>query len=535
MSEGYKALYRKYRPMTFDDVHGQEHIVPILKNQIATGKAAHAYLFCGTRGTGKTTCAKIFARAVNCESPRDGSPCGECPSCIASSSGLNTDIVEMDAASNTGVNDVRDLIDEITYTPTELKYRVYIIDEVHMMSTQAFNALLKTLEEPPSHVIFILATTEIHKLPATIVSRCQRFDFGKIDTSVICKRLGQVAEKENIDIDEDALFVMAKLAGGGLRDALGYLELCAGQSGKIDGKRASELLGVTPYDALLSVVSAVSEKDIGSVFAQIEDACRKTNDISVFVEGLTSVYRDMLVVKTVPNYRKYVDLTPSQAELLEKTAQKLSKEKILYHIKTLNDALFLMAKNTSVKRMAAELALVRMCDERLDTSNDAILSRISSLEDKITLGVYSAPVQSEVKAEPVKKTEEAPKVPVKEEKTEIKEEKPIPADPAGDKKSLKVYRKWGEVTSKITASDISSMMYLSGSNAYEGDGILFIFFPGELAKTIAETNRGKIVNVITIISDGKYNERNISFGCKENINEEYTLLDDFVKDNIEGE
>ena len=200
MGEGYKALYRKYRPMTFDDVYGQEHIVPILKNQIATGKAAHAYLFCGTRGTGKTTCAKIFARAVNCEDPRDGSPCGECPSCIASSSGLNTDIVEMDAASNTGVNDVRDLIDEITYTPTELKYRVYIIDEVHMMSTQAFNALLKTLEEPPAHVIFILATTEIHKLPATIVSRCQRFDFGKIDTSVICKRLGQVAEKENIDI-----------------------------------------------------------------------------------------------------------------------------------------------------------------------------------------------------------------------------------------------------------------------------------------------------------------------------------------------
>ncbi len=539
MSEGYKALYRKYRPMTFDDVYGQEHIVPILKNQIASGKAAHAYLFCGTRGTGKTTCAKIFARAVNCESPRDGSPCGECPSCIASSSGLNTDIVEMDAASNTGVNDVRDLIDEITYTPTELKYRVYIIDEVHMMSTQAFNALLKTLEEPPSHVIFILATTEIHKLPATIVSRCQRFDFGKIDTSVICQRLEQVAQKENIDIDEDALFVMAKLSGGGLRDALGYLELCAGQTGKIDGKRASELLGVTPYDALLSVIKAISEKDIGGVFAQIEDACKKTNDISVFIEGLTSVYRDMLVVKTVPNYRKYIDLTPSQAELLEKTAQKLSKEKILYHIKTLNDALFLMAKNTSVKRLSAELALVRMCDERLDTSNDAILSRLSSLEDKITLGVYSAPVNKTeaVKAEPAEKNEDAPIAPRKEEPVQtVTEEKPLPViEPDSGKKSLKVYKKWGEVTSKITSADISSMMYLSGSNAYEGDGILFVFFPGELAKTIAETNREKIVSVVTIISDGKYTERNISFGCKENINEEYTLLDDFVKDNIEGE
>ena len=195
-----------------------------------------------------------------------------------------------------------------------------------------------------------------------------------------------------------------------------------------------------------------------------------------------------------------------------------------------------MAKNTSVKRMAAELALVRMCDERLDTSNDAILSRISTLEDKITLGVYSAPVQAEVIEQPTKKAEEAtPPAVVKEEKTEKKEDAPATVEPDSAKKSLKVYKKWGEVTSKITASDISSMMYLSGSNAYEGDGILFIFFPGELAKTIAETNRGKIVNVITIISDGKYNERNISFGCKENINEEYTLLDDFVKDNIEGE
>ncbi len=521
----YRALYRKYRPATFDDVYGQEHIVPILKNQIATGKASHAYLFCGTRGTGKTTCAKIFARAVNCESPNDGSPCGKCPSCIASQSGLNTDIVEMDAASNTGVNDVRDLIDEIAYTPTELKYRVYIIDEVHMMSTQAFNALLKTLEEPPSHVIFILATTEIHKLPATIISRCQRFDFGKIDTSIICDRLAYVAKEENIDVSEDALFVMAKLAGGGLRDALGYLELCAGQSGKIDARRASELLGVTPYDALLSVADSISSKDIGSVFAQISDACEKTNDISVFMEGLTSVYRDMLVVKTVPNYKKYVDITPSQAALLEKTAQKLSKEKILYYIKILNDTLFLIQKNTSVKRLASELALVRMCDEKLDTSNDALLSRISSLEDKLILGAYSSPAPS-----PVQKTEE------KAEEKQEKAEKPVIEDtvpPTADdaQKSLRSYKKWGEVISKITSSDISSTMYLSNSTAYEGNGTLFVFFQGELAKTLAEANSEKIANATAIISDGKYNGKNISFGCKENISSEYTLLDDFVKEN----
>lgn len=535
----YKALYRKYRPISFDDVCGQGHVVPILKNQVSTGKIAHAYLFCGTRGTGKTTCAKILARAVNCENPIDGSPCEKCPSCLASAGELNTDIVEMDAASNNGVNNVRELIDEISYTPTELKYRVYIIDEVHMMSTQAFNALLKTLEEPPAHVIFILATTEFHKLPATIVSRCQRFDFGKIDASVICDRLVQVAKAENIDADEDALFVMAKLSAGGMRDALGYLELCAGVSGKIDGKTASSILGVSPYDSLLSVVDAVCSKNIGAVFSQIADVCAKTNDISVFMEDLTGVYRDMLIVKSVPNYKKIVDVTQSQSALLEQAARKLSKEKILFHIKILNDALYLMQRNPSVKRLAAELTLVKMCDEKTDSSNDAILARLSALEDKIALGTFTAVTDEAPVAAAQAVKMEKQKQPTVEKQPEVEEKpqsqptpKPVQKDIDG-KKSLKSFRKWGEVTAKITTTDVSAMMYLTGSAAYEDGQALIIFFPGEFAKTIAETNRAKIVKVITIVSDGKYTDKNIDFSYKENISDEYTLLDDFVEDNKE--
>ena len=551
MSEAYKALYRKYRPLTFDDVYGQQHVVPILKNQVQTGKTAHAYLFCGTRGTGKTTCAKILARAVNCESPVDGSPCGKCPSCLACQSGLNTDIVEMDAASNNGVNDVRELIDEISYTPTELKYRVYIIDEVHMMSTQAFNALLKTLEEPPAHVVFILATTEIHKLPATIVSRCQRFDFGRIDTSVICDRLAEVAEKEGIDVDEDALFIMAKLSSGGMRDALGYLELCAGQNGRIDGHAASVLLGVSPYDSLLSVAEAVSSKDIGAVFSHVASVCAKTNDISVFVEDLTGVYRDMLVVRSVPDYKKFIDVSPNQASMLEKAATRLSKEKLLYHIKTLNDALYLMQRNPSVKRLAAELALVKMCDEKLDTSADAVLARLSSLEDKAAIGAFSQPSapaytqnsssDGKTKTQDVslKSSAEASES-VPNGKTKIESvppteriEKNDTLPEASEKKSARSYRKWGEVVSKLSTNQVSAVMYLNGSSAYEDGNALIIVFENAFSKTIADTNKNKIIQAVSIVSDGKYTEKNITFTYKENASNEYTLLDEFIKENQE--
>ena len=224
----HQALYRKWRPPHFDEVYGQDHITSILKYQCATGKFSHAYLFCGSRGTGKTTCAKILAKAVNCLNPTPAGPCGECAACRSIDSGAATDVLEMDAASNNGVDDIRDIRDEVIYTPSELKYRVYIIDEVHMLSASAFNALLKTLEEPPEHVVFILATTELQKLPATIISRCQRFDFRRISTDDLCARLHKIAREEDIDLSEEAARLIARQAQGGMRDAVSLLELCAG-------------------------------------------------------------------------------------------------------------------------------------------------------------------------------------------------------------------------------------------------------------------------------------------------------------------
>ena len=293
----HQALYRKWRPQTFDDVCGQEHITSILKHEIEHGALSHAYLFCGSRGTGKTTCAKILAKAVNCEHPVSGSPCGECASCRAIGSGAATDVLEMDAASNNGVENIRDIRDEVVYAPNALKYRVYIIDEVHMLSGSAFNALLKTLEEPPAHVVFILATTELHKLPATIISRCQRFDFRRIATPVLRDRLLYIAKEESIVLEHDAATLLGKLAQGGMRDAISLLELCAGAHSAITPALVNETVGLTGREALLSTVRAIADKDYDALYSRIAEVVQSSMDIGVFWQDLISVYRDMLVVK----------------------------------------------------------------------------------------------------------------------------------------------------------------------------------------------------------------------------------------------
>lgn len=256
----HQALYRKWRPKTFEDVSGQDHITSVLKSEVSSGKLTHAYIFCGPRGTGKTTCAKIISKAVNCEHPVNGNPCGKCPSCIAIEEGRTTDVIEMDAASNNGVDNVRDIRDGVAYTPADLKYKVYIIDEVHMLSVAAFNALLKTLEEPPEYVIFILATTEINKIPATVLSRCQRFDFHRVSEDVIAKRLRTVCDGERIDAEDAALYLIAGLAQGAFRDALNMLEYCSGVGGKITEKSAGELLGASSSELLCGMAVAIAEK-----------------------------------------------------------------------------------------------------------------------------------------------------------------------------------------------------------------------------------------------------------------------------------
>lgn len=406
----HQALYRKWRPRTFDEVYGQEHITSILKYEVANNKFSHAYLFCGSRGTGKTSCAKILAKAVNCLDPKDGSPCGKCAACQAIETGATTDVLEMDAASNNGVDNIRDIRDEVVYSPSNLKYRVYIIDEVHMLSVSAFNALLKTLEEPPEHVVFVLATTELHKLPATIISRCQRFDFRRITTEVLKNHLLRVASAEGIELEESAAVLLAKQAQGGMRDAISLLDLCAGNRERIDDELVNNTVGKMGRENMLSVVRAVADRDYETIFSAIDEVVQSSRDITVFWQDLISVYRDLLIIKSSKNASAYLDLTDSETQALTSLASAFTIERLSYHCSMLQEALLAMSKANAVRRITAELTLVRMCDERLNSSPEAMLARISNIESNLATGNFAAPIaaQAEVGSPPQAATEEKP-------------------------------------------------------------------------------------------------------------------------------
>ena len=393
----HQALYRKWRPRTFDEVHGQEHITSILKYEVANNKFSHAYLFCGSRGTGKTSCAKILAKAVNCLDPKDGNPCHCCEACLSIDRGSTTDVLEMDAASNNGVDNIRDIRDEVVYSPSELKYRVYIIDEVHMLSTSAFNALLKTLEEPPAHVVFILATTELHKLPATIISRCQRFDFRRIATEVLKEHLLRVASAEQIELEPSAALLLAKQAQGGMRDAISLLDLCAGSRQRIDDELVNITVGTVGRENMLGVVRAIAQKDYDAIFTAVDEVVRSSRDILVFWQDLISVYRDILIMKSSGSASAYLDLTDSETEVLSSIAAMFTIETLSYHCGMLQEAFLAMNRANAVRRITAELTLVKMCDERLNSSSEAMLSRISAMEASIATGSFavSAPAYTE--------------------------------------------------------------------------------------------------------------------------------------------
>ncbi|MBQ8432911.1 MAG: DNA polymerase III subunit gamma/tau [Clostridia bacterium] len=468
----HQALYRKWRPQTFDDVCGQEHITSILRYEAQNRAFSHAYLFCGSRGTGKTTCAKILAKVVNCESHVNGNPCGKCAACLAIESGAATDVLEMDAASNNGVDNIRDIRDEVVYAPSTLRYRVYIIDEVHMLSVSAFNALLKTLEEPPEHVVFILATTELHKLPATIISRCQRFDFRRISTEVLMARLQFIAAQESIALDPDAARMLAKLAQGGMRDAISLLELCSGGDREVTPAVVEDAIGLTGNDAMLSTVQAVADKNYDLLFSRIDEVVRSSKDISVFWQDLLSVYRDMLVVKTTQNAASYLDLTDHEAEKLQQAAKRFRKETLFYHCKLLEDAFFAMQKANAVKRIVAEMTLVRMCDEALDTSVEALQSRVAQLEEQLLSGRFvqqSTPAPARVEASPAapRVTEAAPKEPIP-----VSTERKMPPTPSsapmseGGKRILRPIRAWMEVVEKISRSDPMRASFVKTSRGF---------------------------------------------------------------------
>ncbi len=389
----YQVLYRKYRPKVFSDVYGQEHVTSTLINEIKENRISHAYLFTGSRGTGKTTCAKILAKAVNCEHNENGEPCNECEVCKGLDSGSIYDVVEIDAASNNGVDNIRDLREEANYTPTRGRYRVYIIDEVHMLSKGAFNALLKTLEEPPEHVVFILATTEVHMLPATILSRCQRFDFKRIQPETMALRLKEVASFENMQLDDDAAILISRIADGGMRDALSILDQCAGRGSHIDSKLVSEVAGIAGREALYELSDAVCNQSSGDALNVISRLHQSSYDMERLCVEMINHFRNFLIVKTVKKSRELIICTDDEYDTIIKSAENFTLAKVIFALDLFQNTLTII-KGGANARIEMEMCFVKLCQPKLDASMEAVLDRIASLERAVKNGVTFAPVQS---------------------------------------------------------------------------------------------------------------------------------------------
>lgn len=402
----YRALYRKWRPQTFSDVVGQNHITVTLQNELKAGKLAHAYLFTGSRGTGKTSCAKILAKAVNCENLIDGNPCNECEVCRGIDSGAILDVVEIDAASNNGVDNIRDLRDEANYTPVRAKYRVYIIDEVHMLSVGAFNALLKTLEEPPEHVKFILATTEVHKLPATILSRCQRFDFRRIEPDDIAGRINEVAVAEGFTVDDEAAMLIARVADGGMRDALSLLDQCVGQSDNITAQLVGTVAGFTGRDHLFALADCIKNGDCARALAIINELHNSSCDMERLCNQLIEHYRNLMIIRSVNQPAGLIVCTASELKQMETQALSYTLEHIMYILGVLESTSGNLRKGLN-RRVETEMAFVRLCSPNLDSSIDALLKRVATLENSVRSGAVAKPAAQAATSDESQQTEEA--------------------------------------------------------------------------------------------------------------------------------
>ena len=384
----YTALYRKFRPSEFEDVKGQDHIVTTLQNQIKANRIGHAYLFCGTRGTGKTTVAKIFAKAVNCEHPVNGSPCGECAMCKSIAAGTSMNVIEIDAASNNGVDNIREIREEVTYRPTEGKYKVYIIDEVHMLSIGAFNALLKTLEEPPEYVIFILATTEVHKIPITILSRCQHYDFKRISIETITDRMRDLMQTEQVEVEEKALRYIAKAADGSMRDALSLLDQCIafylGQTLTYDN--VLEVLGAVDTDVFSQLLRSILSRDVAKVLDTVEELVMQGRELTQMAADFTWYLRNLLLVKTSDNIEDVLDVSTENMMQLKEEAQMIETDMLFRFIRVFSE-LSGQLKYATQKRVLLEVALIKLCVPAMETKADTLLDRIRVVEEKIEKGI----------------------------------------------------------------------------------------------------------------------------------------------------
>ena len=484
----YQALYRKYRPQTFSDVVGQEHITKTLKNELAEGKTVHAYLFTGTRGTGKTTCAKILANAVNCTDSQNGDPCLKCDACKAALNGENTDIVEIDAASNNGVDNIRELREIIGFAPANSKYRVYIIDEVHMLSIGAFNALLKTLEEPPEHVIFILATTEVHKLPATILSRCQRFDFRRIDNEKICERLQYVSQNEGLTLTDDAATLIAAAADGGMRDALSILDLCASSSKNIDEKTVENVCAMAGDEYLLELCDCIKLGDTQKALLMIDKLHNSSVDMLRLLSELISHYRDLMIIKTVRDGKRPIVCSASRLASLEKQAEKFDIKEIVYTLSVLQSATALM--KTGDRRCEMEMTIVKLCNPQLSVDLASLDRRISALENGAVIAKAVAPVT--VKTEPTVEQDDNEDI-TDDDVVPIPDDSDVPLSneaapaPVVEKKADTVegeVAKWNEILAILTGTCPLIAGVLKGSKAYIKGDFLLIDAPNSQFKTL---------------------------------------------------
>lgn len=487
----YQVLYRKYRPKVFSDVYGQDHVTSTLKNEIKNGRVSHAYLFTGSRGTGKTTCAKILAKAVNCEHNVDGEPCNECEVCKGLDNGSIYDVVEIDAASNNGVDNIRELRDETNYAPSRGKYRVYIIDEVHMLSTGAFNALLKTLEEPPAHVIFILATTEVHKLPATILSRCQRFDFKRIQPETMAIRLKEVAGLEGLSLDDDAAVLIARIADGALRDGLSILDQCAGRSKEINSDLVSEVAGLAGREAMYKLSDCIANSDSNTAMSIISDLYQNSFDMERLCVEMINHFRNFLVAKTVRKSRELIICTDDEYNTILEASKEFTVESIVFALDLFQNTLVTIKGGASA-RIEVEMAFIKLCEPKMDESIASLLDRVSKLENAIKSGVKVQPTQTAVPApkeeyvlkeepKPQPKAEPTP-VPMPEpEPTTVEEEQPVQeqqpvvetppvehktAPPVANPNETVEFTQWGDFMDVLHRTNIPLFGVLSGSKGY---------------------------------------------------------------------
>lgn len=522
----YRVLYRKWRPTVFTDVSGQEHITSTLQNEVSSGRLNHAYLFTGSRGTGKTTCAKILAKAVNCLNPQNGNPCGECEICKGIDDGSILDIVEMDAASNRKIDDIRQIIDEVQFKPTKCKYRVYIVDEVHMLTQEAFNALLKTLEEPPEHVIFILATTEVHKLPQTIRSRCQRFDFHRIPPRAIADRVEYVVSQENAEITDSAALMLASVADGALRDALSLLDSCLAVSSYIDEKVVRNAAGLVNNSYLFELATAIINKNPSKSLEIVGRLYSESKDMARLCDEIVEHFRALMLIKTIKNPRDILIMSDDEFEQAVTQSDYLSLADIVFYMDVLSKAYQRMGKGTG-DRTELEMALVKLSASELDGTIEALTARVTALEKAVKRGItvnYAQPpqqsqgVQTEQPQQAAAK-QETVEDPFAQPETEHKKApvaKPAPeVKPVVQRASVNLdelydnavpFTRWVEVVNSLKSVSRSIAAAFAGSTAYESGNYLLIDTNNELAFDLLRQNgrRAEIKSALLELTGKNY-------------------------------